>query len=44
LWVALKEKWTGWIDSLILVTPETPRFVSGQAVVRWHKENLKKHW
>ncbi len=35
-WAVLKESWTGWVDSLIIVTPET--------VVRWHQERFKKHW
>ena len=35
-WAVLKETWAGWMDSLIIVTPET--------VVRWHKERFKKYW
>ncbi len=36
LWVVLRERWTGWIGSLLIVTPDT--------VVRWHKRSFKRHW
>jgi len=34
--VALKEKWSNWINGIILVTPDT--------VVRWQKERFRKYW
>ncbi len=35
-WAVLKETWAGWVDSLIIVKPDT--------VVRWHRERFKNHW
>jgi len=35
-WVALKEKWSSWVNSLILVTPDT--------VIRWQKERFNRYW
>jgi len=35
-WVALKEKWSNWVNSLILVTPDT--------VIRWQRERFNKYW
>ncbi|MBU3914102.1 integrase core domain-containing protein [bacterium] len=35
-WVALMRVWTKWIDSLIIVKPET--------VIDWQKRRFKKHW
>jgi transposase len=35
-WVALKEMWSNWINSLILVTPDT--------VIRWQRERFNKYW
>ena len=35
-WVVLREVWSGWKRSLILVTPET--------VVRWHRTSFRLYW
>jgi hypothetical protein len=35
-WVALKEKWSNWVNNLILVTPDT--------VIRWQRERFNKYW
>jgi putative transposase len=35
-WVVLREVWSGWRRSLILVTPET--------VVRWHRTGFRLYW
>ncbi len=35
-WVALMRVWTKWIDSLIIVKPET--------VIDWQQRRFKKHW
>jgi len=35
-WVVLREVWSGWKRSLILVTPET--------VVRWHRTGFRLYW
>ena len=35
-WVALREAWPGWIDRLVIVTPET--------VVKWHRQRFKRYW
>ncbi len=35
-WVALKRVWAKWIDSLIIVKPET--------VIDWQRKRFKKHW
>jgi len=35
-WVALKQTYLNWIDTLIMVKPET--------VVRWQNRRFKKHW
>jgi putative transposase len=35
-WIALKQSWSKWMDSLIIVKPET--------VIDWQKRRFKKHW
>ena len=35
-WVALKQVWDNWADSLIIVKPET--------VIRWQKQRFKHYW
>ena len=35
-WVALKQVWAKWFDSLIIVKPET--------VIDWQKRRFKRHW
>ncbi len=35
-WIALKQTYSNWIDTLIIVKPET--------VVRWQNRRFKKHW
>jgi putative transposase len=35
-WIALRQTWNKWIDSLIIVKPET--------VIDWRKRRFKKHW
>src|SRR5246500_2337959 len=35
-WVAIRRFWSGWQQSLIVVTPET--------VVRWHRAGLRLYW
>ena len=35
-WVALREQWSGWRRSLVIVTPET--------VVRWHRTGFRLYW
>src|ERR1019366_5004483 len=35
-WVALRRFWSGWKQSLIVVTPET--------VVRWHRAGFRLYW
>ncbi|MBT4642189.1 MAG: transposase [Deltaproteobacteria bacterium] len=35
-WVALRRVWEKWIDSLIIVKPET--------VIDWQRRRFKKHW
>jgi putative transposase len=35
-WVALKQSWRKWMDSLIIVKPET--------VTSWQNRRFKKHW
>jgi putative transposase len=36
LWVAVRRFWSGWQQSLIVVTPET--------VVRWHRAGFRLYW
>src|ERR1039458_9489681 len=35
-WVAVRRFWSGWKQSLIVVTPET--------VVRWHRAGFRLYW
>src|ERR1700676_2638363 len=35
-WVAVSRVWSGWKQSLIVVTPET--------VVRWHQAGFRMYW
>lgn len=35
-WVALKQVWAKWADSLIIVKPET--------VIDWQNRRFKRHW
>src|SRR5208283_4200586 len=35
-WVAVRGFWSGWKQSLIVVTPET--------VVRWHRAGFRLYW
>jgi hypothetical protein len=35
-WVAVRRFWSGWQQSLIVVTPET--------VVRWHRAGFRLYW
>ncbi len=35
-WLWLARSWTGWRDSLIVVTPET--------VIRWHRQGFNYYW
>jgi putative transposase len=35
-WVAVRRSWSGWQQSLIVVTPET--------VVRWHRAGFRLYW
>ncbi|MGA1869671.1 MAG: hypothetical protein ACMUJM_14125 [bacterium] len=34
-WIALKKSWSKWIDTLVIVKPET--------VIGWQKRRFKKH-
>ena len=35
-WLAVRRVWSGWKQSLIVVTPET--------VVRWHRAGFRLYW
>ena len=35
-WITLKNSWSKWIDSLVIVKPET--------VIGWQRRRFKKHW
>ena len=35
-WVAMGRSWSNWINTLIIVQPDT--------VTRWHRERFRRHW
>ena len=35
-WVALRESWSGGLDRLVIVTPET--------IVKWHQQRFRRNW
>lgn len=35
-WVAFRESWSGWLDRLVIVTPET--------IVKWHRKRFRRYW
>jgi len=35
-WVAFRESWLGWLDRLVIVTPET--------IVEWHHQRFRRYW
>ena len=35
-WIVLKKSWSKWVDSLVIVKPET--------ILDWQRRRFKKHW